>query len=321
MIKEILKKVLKLLLAMLLILSLLPYAMGNVSTLNMEENMLYDNSEFKIIHNVNIHFREWLPQNQYSGNVLLVHGLGGSTFSYRYTAERLANEGYYVIAVDLPGFGFSERVEDFDHSQQSRAKILWDLLDEIHMSSYDSKSWHLVGHSMGGGTVTAMSIDKPEKVSSLTLANGALFNTNPQFAKYLIKYPPIKRWANLILNRMYFSEEKIDEILTSAYGRAPLDFELEAYLLPLMLEGTVNTLFDIISTSSNIEKEDFASLQVPLYAIWGEEDSWVDINRMYELKSINPNLQTYVIRGAGHCPMETHPNEFNIMIMEVLINN
>jgi pimeloyl-ACP methyl ester carboxylesterase len=69
------------------------------------------------------------------GNILLIHGLGGSTFSFRNNAEALSSAGYNVIAVDLPAFGYSDRKRNIDHSQDNRARLLWLMIEEIEQNN------------------------------------------------------------------------------------------------------------------------------------------------------------------------------------------
>lgn len=53
--------------------------------------------------------------------VILIHGFGGSTFTWRDTLPALADAGFYAIALDLPPFGLSDKNPELDYSRSSMA--------------------------------------------------------------------------------------------------------------------------------------------------------------------------------------------------------
>ena len=84
----------------------------------------FANSQYVEVDGIVLHCRTWNPQaEQYLGKVLLIHGLGASTYSWEQTADALSQAGYWVIAADLPGFGYSSRQSGLDHSQKRRSSI------------------------------------------------------------------------------------------------------------------------------------------------------------------------------------------------------
>ena len=63
--------------------------------------------------------------------LLLIHGFGGSTFGYRDVMEPLAARGWHVIAIDLPGFGLSEKSWGRDYSHKAQATFALAVLDQL----------------------------------------------------------------------------------------------------------------------------------------------------------------------------------------------
>jgi pimeloyl-ACP methyl ester carboxylesterase len=94
--------------------------------------------------------------------VVLLHGSPGSKENVSRLGARLA-ERFRVMAVDLPGFGASERWIP-DYSIRAHARYVLGLLDALGIARA-----HVFGHSMGGGVGLHMADLAPERVTSLTL--------------------------------------------------------------------------------------------------------------------------------------------------------
>ena len=307
------------LLVFFITVSTVPYLVP-VTTASSERDSVFPESAYAEIDGILLHYRLWEPASaSVKGKVLLVHGLGSSTFCWRNNVEALTAEGYLVVAVDLPGFGYSDRKSGMDHSQENRSRLLWQLLDLVDqtMEPKDDGSWNLVGHSMGGGTVTAMALQNPGRTRSLVLVDGAvLINTN--FFGFLKYYPPVGRWVEVLGRNVLLKKAKVADFLASAYASTPSDADVEGYLQPLLLDGTEGAFADMMRTSTSISESAFKELAVPVAAIWGGKDSWVPPEEADRLKALFPDMSLDVIPDAGHCCMETHPALFNRYLIEAL---
>lgn len=313
---RIFKIIFGLLLSLLIILSVIPYLVP-LSSPNDNALQPFENSNFRLVEGVRIHYRIYEPANVTTiGKLLMVHGLGGSTYSFEKNAQAIADEGYLVILVDLPGFGYSQRLETFDHSQENRSELLWKLISDIDLglSEYaKSMKWNLAGHSMGGGTVAAMNVLNPENTMSLILIDASLYETNNQ--SILFKYPPMTRWLQVVLERILIKRDFISDFLASAYGQPPTDEDVTGYLKPLELSGTARSLNGFVHTSRNMEIERIKDIQSQVLIVWGENDGWVSVDDAYRIDSMLDFSQLAIIENAGHCPMETHSVEFNTLLI------
>ncbi len=321
--KRIVKKIIFIFLAVFILLNFLPYLLPISDGEACMVNLPFGESEIKEIDNVAIHYRLWIPQGDIKGKILMIHGLGGSTFSWIQSVEPLLESGFIVVAADLPGFGYSDRTPGMDHSQKSRSKLLWKLLDEIEIDleeqgEISDSNWDLAGHSMGGGTIAAMAMKRPDNVSSLIFVAGAVFDNNPGRGNILFKYPPVQRWVKVILHNYAIHPKRVKSFLESAYGREPGENEVSGYLNPLQQSGTSNTMIDMIKTAKNEPIENLTGTDIPILGVWGENDTWVPKEEGERLRDILPGMQLEIIKGAAHCPMETHPDEFNSIILKFL---
>lgn len=315
--KLFLKRFLFFLLALFLLLSVLPYLIPLQTLEGNSHELTYGNSLFAAVDNIELHYRCWGDSFGKERNILLVHGLGGSTFTWRYTAPYLQANGYRVIAVDLPGFGLSDRQAGFDHSAAARVKLLWLLLDQLDGGG----KWDLVGHSMGGATVAAMALQDQGRVKSVTLAAGALSYFEPSLLSLFYQYPPLSRWIRVLGPRLFFNESRIESLLSSAYGRQPTEAEVEGYLQPLMLENTDIVMTELFLSAPAPLLEYVGDLTVPVLCLWGEEDTWVPLGRGEELQALITGSELVVIPGEGHCPMETAPDYFNDILLQFIKYN
>lgn len=59
-------------------------------------------------------------------------------------------------------------------------------------------------------------------------------------------------------------------------------------------------------TSKNEAFARLAELRSPTLALWGEKDTMVPLSELEKLKTVLPTLSSHIIKGAAHCPMETH---------------
>lgn len=315
-------KIGKVLILIFVLFSIIPYLIPISQHQNPVNGKPFNESFEAYIDNIKLHYRMWTPTHEnIKGKILLVHGLAASTFSWRNNVDFLKDNGYIVIAVDLPSFGYSDRRLGIEHSQSSRSTMLWKFLDSIdHTLNEDTSKleWILVGHSMGGGTVSAMAMNEPVRTSRLILVDAAVLEYNPYFYSKLLYYPPFSRWIKIIFNNYLVSEKRIDALLKSAYGRIPTEYEIEGYLNPLKVKGTPDSMMDFIKTAKNEPLTELNNIDIPILGIWGEEDSWVPFKETAKIKTVVPKMVIYSVKGAKHCPMETHSNEFNNVLLQFI---
>ncbi len=184
----------------------------------------FPNSSFWEKGNIRLHYRLWFPYTpRVQGKVLLLHGLGGSTFSWRYAQDFLLQAGYLVVAVDLPGFGYSSRIKNFDYRQENRSRLFWEFLDALDNElgvPWREKPWHLVGHSMGGQTAFFMGMERPERTESIVFVATPFRSASPDLFR-LINSCSLLRGVVATLLRRSLRSSRVKRLLTSAYGRKP----------------------------------------------------------------------------------------------------
>jgi len=307
-----------------LILSILPYILP-VNKQQVDTNKPpFEESRFTKIDEKLWHYRVFEPDTPQKGNIVLIHGFSGSTFSWRNNQQVFADSGYRVIVIDLPAFGFSEKNHNnFDHSPYAHANNIWRLLDTL---GYKNESFSLVGHSMGAATTWSMAGLRPDKTSNLFLVDGAgSMGSNQKsgwgsaILVFCLKYPPFLRWIDVIAGAFYFKQAKFKELLNSAYSQTADSVAAAGYLQPFMLKNSGRAVIEGFLYNKTSPKLDYSKLKAPVHLLWGTADKWVPISVAEDFQKKYPLAKMQHIEGAGHCPMETHAIEFNTYVLLSLL--
>jgi len=102
--------------------------------------------------------------------IVYVHGLGSAGSSW--FPPCIAHQGlrdHRSIIIDLLGYGFSDRPQDFTYDMDAHAETVASLLDHLQL-----KDCILVGHSMGGSIGILLAHLRPDLVGTLVVAEGNL---------------------------------------------------------------------------------------------------------------------------------------------------
>ncbi|MDX2283195.1 MAG: alpha/beta hydrolase [Bacteroidia bacterium] len=278
----------------------------------------FANSQFIGVQGLRLHLRIWVPQDSIRGQVLLIHGFSGSTFTWRYTAEALAAAGQLVVAADLPPFGYSDRAPRLNHSHSARADLLWALLDSLNP---EAGSWVLAGHSMGAGVAGAMAVRRPAQTRAVVFADGTLPDGERRAAWHirLLAGNGLSRGAADLAGKVwFFHPRQIRKLLRSAYSAEPGEDAVQGYLQPLKLPHTAAGIFDMTAHSRPVFEFSPALVQAPALILWGEADGWIPLETGRAFHAKRPEWPMHVLPGAGHCPMETHPEAFSRHLLDFL---
>jgi pimeloyl-ACP methyl ester carboxylesterase len=251
---------------------------------------------------------------------LLVHGFLGSTFSWRENFDTLAKSNYKVVAIDLPGFGYSDRSLKVNQSHSNRARLLWDVLEILDRE--DTAKWNLVGHSMGGGTVEAMALIKPERTQTLTIVDGMVFLKNDDVQGAFVTLSRNKQYNKVfssLVEKEVFNYKMIERLFRKNYGYTPDSSIVNGYLAPLLIEGSAESALSVFSNSREMIPLDIRDLgNIPVLVIWGTKDRTIYPRTGKRFVRKVPTAKMKFIAGAKHDPMETDPEEFNEFLITFL---
>jgi pimeloyl-ACP methyl ester carboxylesterase len=258
--------------------------------------------------------------------VLLLHGFGGSTFSWREQMDALAEAGFRAVAFDRPPYGLSAKTGDLPLSQADQAGFTAAFMDVM---AIDEAA--LVGHSMGGGVIGQFAALYPERVTALAFVDGApaiaasgadggqrgggLLGV-PSFVGGLLDFAPFQRWGQILL-RTFLQPEAFTSLQTSAYyDPADVTPEVAAgYQRQLQVQGWDEGMLRLFGNMNGgfapLTSEQLAAWTMPVAIFWGENDTWVPIASGERLRDALSNANWFTYPQTGHLPMEEQPDLFN----------
>jgi pimeloyl-ACP methyl ester carboxylesterase len=238
--------------------------------------------------------------------VVLVHGLAGSTFSWRSVLPELAKE-FRVVAVDLPGFGLSDRRRGIGYGHERQAERLAALLELLGIERAA-----FVGHSMGGAIVERLAARRPERVERLVLVA-----------------PASAGRAAVVASRatVWMAFEAMSVVAASpsvmyALGRRSLrrmvadpafvtDDVVRGYVDPLLVPGTFRAMREMAIERALEPGIDPGAVGVPALVLAGERDTVVAPAVAEWLAGELPYAgPAVVIERAGHLLAEERPDAF-----------
>jgi pimeloyl-ACP methyl ester carboxylesterase len=268
------------------------------SAMAVEPQLVFNNSRYVSVDDVRLHVRDWKGSDNGLCPVLLVHGFAGSTFSFRELAPALASAGHPVLAIDLPGYGYSER----SAFSGTAANALWQLLERER----PGQTWCLLGHSMGAKLVGQMAAMKPGLVQAIVYSDGSPLVSSERRKKWFASSSFVRKLAISWIEKYYLNEKKFSEILSQAYARPASREEANGYLKPLLLPGTTTAVFSGYAKKWSADIKPSQINAIPSLIVWGDKDTWAKPADAQALAKSIPTAKFLMVPGAGHCPIETH---------------
>lgn len=246
--------------------------------------------------------------------VVLIHGLLAWSYSWRHNVASLA-EHHRVLALDLRGFGLSERNSTRGHSLNDQVEVVRAFMDAMGVERAV-----LCGHSMGGEIAMRFALKYPDRVRALVLvsSSGYVYREKPLLERAVLRLPGV---SSLFVRAAVMNRKFAARSLGEAYRRPGrfTEADVDAYLLPAGAPGTpqsfVRVLQDIDFGATAAELKQVAHKAL---IIWGADDPWVSLRFGERLASELPNAELLVIEHCGHSPQEEYPEEFDAAVLAFL---
>jgi pimeloyl-ACP methyl ester carboxylesterase len=214
--------------------------------------------------------------------VLLVHGYGSSSASYAPVIDALSAH-LRVIAIDLPGFGKSDRREG-DYTPDALADVLADVLTHKGITRA-----HVVGHSWGSSVALAFARRHPERLDRLVVISGWIYDD---------QLLPLMRWARVpgIGERLYLNFVDPNLVTQKVVDEVEKQMALDGALAAAL--AAARGMHRFAETES-----EYRTIKNETLLLWGRDDRVARLAFGERLARELPHARLVVLPRCGHIPM------------------
>ena len=272
---------------------------------------LVDYGSFTNIDGMNIHV--WIEglENTKETPIILIHGFTANSYTWRFNIKELGKI-FPVYALDLPGFGYSDKPLDFQYDLDGYAAFIIKFMDAMKI-----KKAILVGNSMGGGVVLKTELTYPERVAKLVLIDSMGYQgDNDRFWVFeLMNYPVIGEVLMSLNHRYmmvsslksgpYYDNSFVTDDVVDSYFNV---YETEnARKIPLIIMRD-------ISKEYPFEEGELKKVKAPTMVLWGAEDNLISPSLVENFVRDIKDSKAVVFPEAGHMPQEEKSEMVNGLI-------
>ncbi len=229
------------------------------------------------IENVKIYY-EIIGNDNNVNNVLLIHGWAGDTNSMNLLAKKLSLN-FKVFSLDLPGFGMSESLNEFD--SYKLAEIVEKFILKLNL-----KFFLIIGHSLGAKVSSILASKGYGEKLILIGSPGIKYKRDfiVRFKTFIIKI------VKFTLTKILFIKEnsKIFKKLRSKVGS--LDYKNASDKMKISFKNII----------SEELSEVFSKIETKTLVVQGTEDKEVPLEIAYKIKELIKDSELLIIKGANH---------------------
>jgi pimeloyl-ACP methyl ester carboxylesterase len=248
--------------------------------------------------------------------VLCIPGLGATKASFLPTVAALA-DSYRVVALDLPGFGESNKPIGAPYNAAWFARAVFSAMDELGLERA-----HLAGNSMGGRVALEAGLLDYERTGRLVLLSPALAWLRER------RWAPVVRALRPELGLLQVAPRPVVEALvrrllpgsTDGWVAAGVDEFLRAYLTPrgrAAFYAAARNIYLDEPHGDNGFWPRLAEMSADALFIWGRHDTLVPIAFMKHVERTLPRAR-HLELACGHVPQLERPRETHAAMREFL---
>jgi pimeloyl-ACP methyl ester carboxylesterase len=254
--------------------------------------------------------------------VLLVHGMAGSSATWRAVASGLARD-HTVIAPDLLGHGASAKPRH-DYSLGAFASGLRDLMVALRVPQAS-----VVGQSLGGGIAMQFAYQYPERVERLVLVCSGGLGEDVSWLLRALTLPGAEYVMPLLFPSFVRDAGDAVRRRLSSFGlRAPrVEEEWQSYASltdPATRQAFVKTLravIDLGGQSVSAHDRLYLADLLPTLVVWGEKDRIIPVSHAHAAHEAMPGSELVLFEHSGHFPHVEEPARFLDVLLDFFARN
>jgi len=246
--------------------------------------------------------------------ILLVHGIPDASDSWGSIAAELGRT-HPVYAVDLAGYGYSDRPEDYDVSLSAQANYLLELLDKLGLERVV-----IVGHDIGGGIAQILAARHPQRVDSLVLVNSVVDDNWPVLEMRMLRLPLLSyaaltimekpMWQH-VLRKGFFNEDMVTEEMLHRYQHW--------YQGSLGRQRLIRNAQALNNADLTTLTNEIRAVPAPTLMLWGREDRYLDPGLAQKLCQSLRSCRFVFVERAGHFVLDEQPQVVANAIQQFLL--
>jgi pimeloyl-ACP methyl ester carboxylesterase len=236
--------------------------------------------------------------------VVLLHGFGASTYSWRKVMPALSRS-HRVVAIDLNGFGYTQRPAGrASYTREAQAQLVLGTLDALGIDRA-----HFVGHSYGGGITLYLAAQHPERFRTMVLVDSSA----PTYANDRRSRAAALRPLDSLLVRLVFLRPAMvrRSLLSSFWDDSLVTPELvQAYQDRLAIEGATDAFYGLTAPAPAGATVELEKIAVPALVLWGAHDELIAPESGRRAAARLPHAEFVLLDHSGHLPLEEEPEAF-----------
>jgi pimeloyl-ACP methyl ester carboxylesterase len=234
--------------------------------------------------------------------LLLMHGLGGAIESWTNNIDALAKEAR-VIALDLPGFGYSDKPK-MSYTIKFYADFIAKFAKQLNIAPLA-----VVGSSLGGHIACELAITHPEVVSRLIVVAppGAL-------PRSFAGTPALKKYVKVLEAK---SVAEVKKALFAVDQKPVADDYAKIVFEKLAMPGAKEAFFSALMGSARATRlnKRLSKIRAPMMVLWGKDDIMIPAKYVEPFMGMK-NSRIVLLENCGHRPHVDRPAVFNKLVLD-----
>ena len=257
-----------------------------------------------------VRFRVFTPDAQATRRVLMVSSPLADADAWTELAGMLAANGCLCVAAELPGYGASACGAGVFQDNDTRAQILWGILDEVERRRGEKQCvWHLIGHGSAAAAIMMMTLYQADSVKSRVLISPVFDRFMPYPLQLLLETPFGKKLIDLWFRKKILDRRGFAILVRRVYGGRVSKARMEALRRSICRRGMPDTLARLMREGYRLPENAYQS-KGPLMLIWGTNDRIFGGQLPARVHKRLPDAEPHMLRAA-HMSMETDADILN----------
>jgi pimeloyl-ACP methyl ester carboxylesterase len=244
--------------------------------------------------------------------VVLVHGFSVAAYTWDHTAPALAAAGFHVLAPDLFGRGYSDRLPG-PYTLDLFTRQIDDFLTALKID----RPVELVGLSMGGYVTAGYAAQHPERVRRVALLAPQCEATGSDPRLAVVTTPLVGEYLFTVVIGPLVMSDSADEF---AAGQQPPDWA-GRYQDMMQYSGFRSALLSTLRNMTGdpfVEYDRLGRLGLPVLLLWGQDDTTVPFENAAALQAAIPQAEFHAIPNAKHAFAFERPEAVNPLLVAFL---